>query len=171
MQITARVHDITKDWRTGKTIVSFASDIDAEDADKYRDKLLDVEFKQHRDKRSLTANAYAWALLQKMAEAIGDTNKEECYLYCLKTYSRKFTNVVVASEAIPMLKQVWREVVDLGEVEEGKHELQLYYGSHMFDSKEMAVFIDGIVRECRDLGIPTMPTTELERLKSLWQKA
>jgi hypothetical protein len=36
------------------------------------------------------------------------------------------------------------------------------------DKKEMAHFIDGIVFECKQLGIETLPPDELERLKEQW---
>ena len=46
---------------------------------KKQDRLYDCEIKQHRDKRSLEANAYCWALLDKLADALR-TTKEELYL-------------------------------------------------------------------------------------------
>ena len=33
-------------------------------------KELDIQLKEHKEKRSLNANAYAWVLMQKIAEAI-----------------------------------------------------------------------------------------------------
>jgi len=42
-------------------------------------------------------------------------------------------------------------------------------GSHEMDSKEMARLIDSTVQEAKDLGIETMTTTDLERLKQLWK--
>lgn len=37
--------------------------------------------------------------------------------------------------------------------------------------KEMSVLIDGVISECKDLGIETMPPDELALLKSKWGKA
>ena len=41
---------------------------------------------------------------------------------------------------------------------------KVYKGSSEFDSKEMTIFIKGIVQECEQLGIETLPPRELEEL-------
>jgi hypothetical protein len=69
------------------------------------------------------------------------------------------------------MKALYRTTIDLGEVTVGDmtgHQLQVYFGSSTFDTKEMSVFIDGIVSECQMLGIQTETPAELERMKSLW---
>ena len=45
----------------------------------------------------------------------------------------------------------------------------LIKGSHLYDSKEMSLLIDGIVSECKELGIETLTPAELERMKSAWR--
>ena len=45
------------------------------------------EIKEHRQKRSLTANAYAWTLIGKIADAMR-ISKDECYLLMLKRYGQ-----------------------------------------------------------------------------------
>src|SRR5690554_1779213 len=47
------------------------------------DKLLTVEIKKYKKKRSLDANAYMWVLCQKIAEVIGST-KELVYKKIIK---------------------------------------------------------------------------------------
>ena len=42
-------------------------------------------------------------------------------------------------------------------------------GSSEYDTKEMSVFIDGVVSEAKELGIQTETPEEIERLKALWQ--
>ena len=42
--------------------------------------------------------------------------------------------------------------------------------SHTYDSKEMSVLIDGIVSEAKDLGIETLPPSELERMMQSIEK-
>ena len=44
-----------------------------------------------------------------------------------------------------------------------------FIGSSEYDSREMAILIDGIVDEAKELGIDTLPTTAVERMKALWQ--
>ena len=41
----------------------------------------------------------------------------------------------------------------------------IYKGSSEFDSKEMSIFIDGIIEHCEEQGIPTLTKDEIERLR------
>ena len=134
-------------------------------------KELDVEIKQHRKKRSLDANAYCWVLLSKIAENI-KTSKESVYLEMLQRYG-VFTHVIVKHEIVDRVKAEWRTVVELGEVTvNGKTgvQLQCYFGSSTYDTKEMATLIDGIVGEAKELGIETMTPSEIALLKEKWGK-
>ncbi len=134
-----------------------------------RGKSLEVDIRQHRQKRSLDANAYMWVLLSKMAEVLS-TTKDELYLEMLARYG-VFTHIVVKPEIVERVKAEWRTVRELGEVTvNGKTgvQLQCYFGSSTYDSKEMAALIDGVVSECKDLGIETMTPDELSLLKGAW---
>ena len=89
----------------------------------------------------------------------------------LQLYSTSFTHIIVKEEAIPKLKEMYRTCVELGEVViNGVRgiEVQVYFGSSTFNTKEMSVFLDGIVRECKDLEIETYTPDMLERLKQQW---
>jgi hypothetical protein len=135
-----------------------------------KDKLLSVTIKQHRKKRSLDANAYMWVLLSKMAEVL-NTTKDELYLEILGRYG-VFTHIVVKPEVVERVKEEWRTVRELGEVKvNGKAgvQLQCYFGSSTYNTAEMAKLIDGIVSECKELGIDTMTPTELAELKQSWK--
>ncbi|MDI6721481.1 MAG: recombination protein NinB [Candidatus Aenigmarchaeota archaeon] len=136
-----------------------------------RGKPLSVEIKQHRQRRSLDANAYMWVLLSKMA-AILKTTKDDLYIEMLDRYGI-FTHIVVKPSVVDRVKEEWRTVRELGEITvNGKTGIQLmcYFGSSTYDTKEMSVLIDGIVSECKDLGIETLLPHELEILKNEWGK-
>ncbi len=125
--------------------------------------------KKYRAKRSNNANAYAWVLMQRIAEAIG-SEKDSVYLEMLRRYGQ-FTHLIVRPQVVERVKQEWRTVEELGEVTvNGQTGIQLrcYFGSSTYDSKEMAGFIDGIVSECKEMGIETLTPIELERLKDEW---
>lgn len=177
MEFTGKAVDAYLDIKTGKWQVTFEvnetqSVIDGFDKIKDCEKLSVKAVKYHK-KRSKDANAYAWVLMQKIAEAIKD-DKEHVYLMCLQKYSRAFTHVIVKESAIDKMKVLYRTFIDLGKVTvngQTGHQLQVYFGSSTFDSKEMAVFIDGIISECKDLGIETLPSDEIERMKATWQNA
>lgn len=135
-------------------------------------KELSVEIKQHRNHRSLDANAYMWLLLSKMANVL-HTTKDELYLLMLERYG-VFTHIVVKPNLVDKVKEQWRTVLELGEVEvNGKKgiQLQCYFGSSTYNTKEMSVLIDGVVGEAKEIGIETMTPKELALLKDEWGKA
>lgn len=72
---------------------------------------------------------------------------------------------------VPRFEAEWRTVRNLGEISVNGQtgiQLQLYFGSSTFDTKEMSVFIDGLIEECRQLEIETLPPNEIERMKREW---
>ncbi len=132
-------------------------------------KLLSVEIKQYRQKRSLDSNAYLWVLLAKLATLL-NTDKDSLYIEMLDRYG-VFTHIIVKPEMVDRVKAEWRTVRELGEVTiNGKAgvQLQCYFGSSTYNSAEMAKLIDGVVSECKDVGVEVMPPDELELMKSLW---
>lgn len=132
-------------------------------------KHLTVDIKQHRARRSLDANAYMWVLLSKMAEVLR-TTKDDLYIEMLDRYG-VFTHIVVKPAIVERVKEEWRTVRELGEVTiNGKTgiQLQCYFGSSTYDTKEMTVLIDGIVSECKLLGIETMSEGDLQHIKNEW---
>lgn len=133
------------------------------------EELLSIEIKKYRERRSKDANAYSWVLLQKLAEKL-NTTKDELYLIMLERYG-VFTHIVVKPNLVDRVKNEWRTVRELGEIEvNGKKgiQLQCYFGSSTYNTKEMSVYIDGIVSECEELGIETLTPKELSLLKSEW---
>lgn len=171
MECIGKFKGIARDWMTGKWEITFATDENITGSiDKIKDKPLRINVKQYREKRSLDSNAYAWVLMQKIAEAI-QSDKWSVYLMMLERYSRAFTHIIVKPEIVERVKAEWRTVRELGEITvNGMTGIQLhcYFGSSTFDTKEMSVFIDGLVCECRQLGIETLPPEEIERMKREW---
>jgi len=136
-----------------------------------RGKELTAEVKQYRHKRSLDANAYMWVMLSKMA-AVMNTTKDELYLLMLERYG-VFTHIVVKPNVVERVKAEWRTVRELGEViikGQTGIQLQCFFGSSTYDTKEMSVLIDGVVNECKELGIEVLTPRELSLLKSEWGK-
>lgn len=130
---------------------------------------LSVEMKKPRKKRSLDSNAYFWVLCDKIAEKVG-TDKDSVYLDMLEHYG-KFTHVIVKPEAAERMMKEWRACRILGEVTVNGAtgvQLQCYYGSSTYDQAEMCKLIDGVVNECKDLGIETLPPDEIAAMNARW---
>lgn len=175
MECTGRITDSFFNLGTGKYNITFEVNERASVGvalEKIKDcEKLSIKAVKYRNKRSLDANAYAWVLMQKLAEET-NTDKWAIYLECLQRYSGAFTHVIVKEAAAERMKELYRTCVDLGEVEVNGQtgiQLQVYYGSSTFNTKEMAVFLDGIISECEEHGIETMPPDELERMKATWR--
>ena len=141
-------------------------------------KFLDVEIKQHRQKRSIDANNYCWLLCQKIAEVIGST-KEEVYKKFIREVGQ-FEILPIRDEAVESFIFRWegrREkeqkigwFVDiLGKAKtEGYTNVIAYFGSSVYNTKEMSVLVDEIVTQAKELDIETMTPEELETIKREW---
>ena len=175
MECTGRLVEVSKNWENNKFRLTYEvnEDVTGEVDFIRKCEKLNISAKKFREKRSLDANSYCWVLLQKLAEA-SKSDKWTMYLECLQRYSRAFTHVIVKENAVDRMKEMYRTCIDLGEVTvngQTGHQLQVYFGSSSFDSKEMSVFIDGIISECREQGIQTMTPQEIERMKAAWQSS
>ena len=136
------------------------------------DKELSVEIKPYRKRRSLDANAYCWVLCQKIAEKIGGT-KEDIYKEAIRK-AGQFDFIAVTDSAADQFLKAWQSkglgwyAEALESKIEGCKKIMVYYGSSVYDSKEMAHLIEYIISECKELGIETMTPTEISRMMNEW---
>ena len=130
-----------------------------------RDKLFEI--KEHKEKRSLTANAYAWTLIGKIADVLR-TSKEETYLTMLKRYGQSEMVSVLSSIDVTGYFKYYEPIATT--TLQGKEftHYKIFKGSSEYDTREMAVLIDGIISEAKELDIETLPPAEIERLKEMW---
>ena len=133
-----------------------------------QDREKTFEVKPYHPKRSLNANAFCWHLCNEMANRLR-TSKDEVYQEMLKRYGQSKVISVLSEIDISRFVKYYEEI-GKGHVE-GKEftHYRCFIGSSEYDSREMAILIDGIVDEAKELGIDTLPTTAVERMKALWQ--
>ena len=75
----SRILDIAIDYGSGEGKITLkVPKNDLEWYEGLKDKEIDVEIKEHKEKRSLNANAYCWVLIQQIADEIRST-KEDVY--------------------------------------------------------------------------------------------
>lgn len=133
-------------------------------------KTYTVEIKEKKQKRSREANAYAWALLDKLAAKL-HIPKEDIYRDAIKNIGGNNETVCVQNKAVERLCEGWRRngigwAFDTFESKiEGCTNVILYYGSSTYDSAQMHRLIDLIVQECKQQNIETLTPEELARLK------
>lgn len=130
--------------------------------DQDKDKLYEI--KEYKEKRSLSQNAYAWKLITELGDVLRKS-KEEVYLQMLKDYGQS-TIIVVASDInILGYFKYYEKIKSFMNKDKKFDEYKIYKGSSEYDSKEMSIFIDGIVQECKQLGIETLNSDEIARLE------
>ena len=134
-------------------------------------KTYDCEIKQHREKRSKNANDYSWVLQDKIAKtlnrSIDEIHQQMVLDYgVVETYSIK-------KEAFASAKRLFDYFKVLGESKVNGSDfvhIRAGIGTHLYDTKEMATFIDGVIQEAQQLGIETKTPREIAELMSLWEQ-
>ena len=142
---------------------------------KHKDRLYDLEVKEHRKKRSLDANAYAWVLINKIADALRIT-PIEIYRQAIQNVSGNYEIIPIKAEAADHFKQVWEAqglgwpCVDMGKSKlDGYRNLRAYYGSSTFSVQQMQVLIDNLVQDCRALDIEVKSDEEIASIMGAWK--
>ncbi len=169
----ARLHDISVTL-DGKTLLTIEAPESCRTLwDELREHDVDVSIKRFRKRRSLDANAYAWVLISKLAEKTGE-KKAAVYQNEIREVGGACQVVCVQDKAVDALRDGWSRN-GLGWVTDvipskikGCTNVILYFGSSIFDSAQMATFIDHIIQDCKAVGIETMPPDELEALLGAW---
>lgn len=165
------IKDLNIDYKTGTALLTLAVN-QKQSAMNCYDELngadrLSIKIDKYREKRSLNANSYAWALLTEIGNVLRQS-KEDVYFAMLKEYGQ--SELISVKAHIPIGEYV-KYCEEAGESTlNGKlfKHYKVYKGSSDFDKREMAIFIDGIVQEAKALDIDTRTPDEIAKLKSLW---
>lgn len=152
-----------------KTIAKISAYIDSLDDEK----IYMLEIKEKKQKRSLNANAYMWALCEQIAAVQGLT-KEEVYRRAIKEVGI-FRQAEIDDKAVNTLIHAWQlngtgwiaEKADYGE-HDGFSLINLYYGSSTYNTAQMSRLIDYIVQDCKALDIETLTDREISLLTEKW---
>ena len=131
---------------------------DQQDADKL------YEVKEKKSKRSLTANAYYWSLLNQLASVMR-LNNEKVHFMMLQRYGQ-YEVISVRSDID--LQGYFKYYKEIGHgTVQGKEfcHYKIYKGSSEMNSKEFSVLLDGLISECEEQGIVTLTPNEIANLK------
>ena len=132
-----------------------------------QDKNKKFEIKEYHKKRSLNTNAYAWALIGKIADALRNS-KDEIYLEMLKKYGQSEIVSVLSGINVTGYFKYFEEIATVRLQGKNFTHYKVFKGTSEYNTAEMAVFIDGVISEADELGIDTLPPNEVEKIKSLW---
>lgn len=115
---------------------------------------------------------YAWVLLGELQEVL-NIPKEDIYKDLIKNIG-SYEVIPIKNEAVEKFRNAWSKN-GLGWITEttkskleGFTNVLAYYGSSVYDSKEMSRLIDLIIEECKQFGIETKPKAELDSMLLEW---
>lgn len=143
--------------------------------DELHDTEVDVKVTKHRVKRSLDANAYAWVLVDKIAQK-RRMSKAEVYRNAIREIGGVSEVVCIQNRAVKTMKDVWTrngigwQVEEMESKIEGCTNLILYKGSSVYDSRQMSALIDSLVQDAKSIGIETRPQWEIDSLLKEYDK-
>lgn len=136
--------------------------------DAYKDKSLLVALKAYHRKRSNNANALCWKLCTEIADVL-KSSKEEVYLDMLKSYGQSEMISVRSEIDIAGFVKYYEPAGET--LLNGKPftHYRVFKGSSQYDTREMSIFLDGIVSEAKALDIPVLSESEIALLKEEWK--
>ena len=118
-------------------------------------KEVNITVSEPKEKRSLDQNSFAWYLIGKIADKLR-ASKNEIYLRLLRDYGQSI--IVTVKRGLDLSKAGFKyyDEIRTGEIN-GKPftAYKVYIGSSQYDKKQMTVLLDGIISECKELGIET----------------
>lgn len=161
----------------GEWLISFTTRDDPGSLfDELKGNAVKVEIKKASKHRSLSANNYAWVLIDQIAAKTG-IPETEVYRSAIREIGGISDFYGMKEEAYEAFCELWtaghegRQVVLIpGSSKPGWVNVRAYKGSSDFDSAQMARLIDSLVQDAESLGIPTVPDSEVERMVSRWGK-
>lgn len=174
-----KLRDMMKS-RDGGWVISFTTPEDFSEAfDDLRDREVEITIKKAGKKRSLTANGFAWVLINQIAEKLQEKEPSngwtplEVYRAAVREVAGACKVHMLPVEDADEIIKDWEEMgmgfqVEVLSVENGWVEALFWKGSHLFSSQQMSILINILIQEANTHGIPTMPDEEARKLIGDW---
>lgn len=133
-----------------------------------------VTIETKKKKRSLDANAYMWALADKIARKIY-TTKEAVYQRAIRDVG-VFDTLAMTEEAYQRFRERWKRkgvgwVTDIADSNGRMVTVLAYYGSSTYTTDEMARLIDWMIDEAEGMGIDTLTPNEKSKMLKAWEES
>lgn len=136
-------------------------------------KIITIEINKNEEvfvkkkKRSNSSNSLFWSYLQKLCEELNLDVIQE-YRKRVKELSI-FQTFELDTKNVPTFEHLWSHngiAYFTEKVQENGNKtlINAYYGSSSYNSKQMSKLIDGLMQDCRSVGIQTPEDLEIEEL-------
>lgn len=139
-----------------------------------KDKELTLTVKKFKPKRSKDANAYAWTLIDKLAEATR-IPKVDIYRRYIKDIGGVSTIICVPSDKAEKIMNDWAkngigwQTDPFPSKIKGCTNIICYEGSSEFDTEQMSRLLDLIIQDCKACDIETDTPEEIARRIEDWR--
>ena len=138
-------------------------------------KKYDISITEHKNKRSLNCNNYAWKLINDLSDKM-NISSIEIYRNYVKELSI-YKVITINNEAVDTFIKSWAmngiawlcEKVDKADIE-GYSILHAYYGSSVYNTKQMSRLIELIEQDAKSIGIETLEERKLKQLLEDWER-
>lgn len=178
MESKAKIVNFTPNYGTNTTTVTLelqTIDVDTlASLEKQQKGLVKITTAQWREPRSKDANAYFHVLSDKLADEMRMSKPRMknylLYLYGQRQRDEKGKLVVIKTNA-PESQIVERSDIHMWFYRDSEDGVPLYImleNSRFYDSKQMSILIDGVIEQCRQIGVETLSPKEIQRLKDAW---
>ena len=176
MDFKGKIKDITTSLSGEVNITLSATKEILNEYEKLKDCDLSVKICKWRNKRSLDANKYSWVLITKLADYYR-LDKEVVYMDMLRKYGQTAVDeegnaVIITLKSnvnLDAIQGIHYALINKGFINGIECcNYRLIQGQSTYDTKEMSIFIDGIVSECQDADIETISPAELQQMKERW---
>lgn len=122
------------------------------------------EVRRKRKRRSLTQNAYYWAMLNKLARKLRISDSE-VHMQMLRNYG-VCDVVLLRADIEPADYFEYFDAVDAGTIKGVSYkQVKAYKRSSRMDSAEFSALVDGMRYECEQQGIDVMTPEEIAKLR------
>lgn len=140
-----------------------------------KDKKYVAEIKEHRERRSLDANARLWVLIGKLSAKL-NLPPEEIYREAIRDVGDNYEVMPIRNDALERWKVIWQSnglgwlCEEIGPSKlDGYTNVRNFYGSSAYDRAQMHRLLSNITQECKQQGIETLSPAELARLTEEWK--
>lgn len=134
-----------------------------------KDKLYDVKITEYSDKRTKTMNSYYWVLVTQLANVLR-TSKDELHAELIKRYSQRDYISLLANIKPSDYFPYYEYQSTFNHNNNTFRSYLVFKRSSDMNKHEFSILLDGLISECKAVGINTMTPDEIAQLSYLEEK-